>query len=345
MKLSKTKFYWLLQIVSWSAFAFVQFLVLIYDAQPVDKMLVAAEGLQLVGNILLTHAFRFIIIRYKWLNFKLIKLIPLVMFGVIVLSIANAFLWVLILLFQNGTAILELSEMALIQPFVAAILESVFVFSFWSFAYFIYLYIERYNKSLQYEAAVRETELNNLKAQLNPHFIFNSLNSIRALVGENPEKSKAAITQLSNILRNSLNSDRQKLVPFSEELKTVVDYLGLESIRYEERLKTEIDLADGSKNFQVPPLMLQTLVENGIKHGIAKLQDGGEVRISTRIEEENLYVEIRNTGQLDRNWKSKKGFGLKSTIKRLDMIYGEDSEFIIRNENKDTVLTKIKIPK
>ncbi len=345
MKLSKTKFYWLLQVLGWSTYSIFQFQVLSFDGQPIDRMLILAEGLQVTGNILLTHLFRFVIIRYRWLDFSLIKLIPLVIFGVLVLSISGAVLWIFIMLIQNGTGLFNLSAEALVPPIVVGMLESVFLFSFWSFAYFIYLYIERYNMSLKYEAAVRETELNNLKSQLNPHFIFNALNSIRALVGEDPEKSKAAITQLSNILRNSLNSDRQKLVPFAEELKTVVDYLGLEMIRYEERLKTKIDLMAGSKDFQVPPLMLQTLVENGIKHGIAKLTEGGEISIETKIEYDDLFIEIRNTGQLDRNWKSKKGFGLKSTKKRLDMIYGDRSEFSIKNETKHTVLTKIKIPK
>ena len=119
-----------------------------------------------------------------------------------------------------------------------------------------------------------EIELNNLKSQLNPHFIFNALNSIRALVDENPSKSKQAINQLSNILRNSLASDKKGLTKFEDELKIVKDYLGLESIRFEERLKTEFDIHPDSQKFLVPPLMIQTLVENGIKHGISKLTAG-----------------------------------------------------------------------
>ncbi|HCW08134.1 MAG TPA: histidine kinase, partial [Cytophagales bacterium] len=115
------------------------------------------------------------------------------------------------------------------------------IFFLWSVFYFTYNYFERYNKSLKLEATVKDIELNNLKAQLNPHFIFNAMNSIRALVDENPLKSKLAITQLSNILRNSLATGTKGLTKFEDELKIVKDYLSLESIRFEERLKIEYD--------------------------------------------------------------------------------------------------------
>src|SRR5690606_5122792 len=137
-------------------------------------------------------------------------------------------------------------------------------FFLWFVLYFSYHYFDQYNKSLKYEASMVQIELNNLKSQLNPHFIFNALNSIRALVDENPEKSKQAINQLSNILRNSLATDKKRLTKFGDELKIVRDYLGLENIRFEERLKTRFDIDPQSHRFNVPPLMIQTLVENGI---------------------------------------------------------------------------------
>ncbi len=102
-----------------------------------------------------------------------------------------------------------------------------------SLIYFMYHYVESYNTSLKYDAAINEIKLNRLKAHINPHFIFNALNSIRALVNENPEKAKNAITQLSNILRNSLIMDNQKLIKFNDEIKTVKDYLELEIMRFE----------------------------------------------------------------------------------------------------------------
>ena len=318
--------------------------MLSYDDQPIDKMLVLGEGVQMSGNILLTHSFRLVITRFQWLNFNLIKLIPLVLIGIVILDILASALWIFIMALQNGASLQSLPSEMVGQALIVGLIESFFVFSFWSFGYFIYLFIERYNMTLKYEASTREIELKNLKAQLNPHFIFNALNSIRALVDENPEKSKESITQLSHILRNSLNSDRQKLVPFSEELKTVKDYLGLESIRYEERLQTMFNIAEGTDHHQVPPLMLQTLVENGIKHGIAKSRKGGTINIQTKITDSMLIVEIRNTGQLEENKKAIGGFGLKNTKRRLDMIYGEEAFFKISNDTNNTVLIQIHIP-
>jgi LytS/YehU family sensor histidine kinase len=219
------------------------------------------------------------------------------------------------------------------------------IFFLWLVLYFTYHYFDEYNKALKYEASMIEIELKNLKSQLNPHFIFNALNSIRALVDENPSKSKQAINQLSNILRNSLATDKKGLTKFDDELKIVKDYLGLESIRFEERLKTEFDIDPASQNFLVPPLMIQTLVENGIKHGISRLTQGGLIQMKTNVEGRKLRIRIRNSGQLiNGTRRSERGLGLKNTMQRLKLIYGDDASFRIVNENDNFVLTEIIIP-
>ncbi len=219
------------------------------------------------------------------------------------------------------------------------------IFFLWFVLYFTYHYFDRYNKSLKYEASMVQIELNNLKSQLNPHFIFNALNSIRALVDENPGKAKLAINQLSNILRNSLASDKKRLMKFGDELKIVKDYLGLEHIRFEERLKTGFDIDPASHRFYVPPLMIQTLVENGIKHGISKLTAGGVVQITTEVENDRLRIQIRNSGRLgDVERKHGTGLGIKNTVQRLKLIYGDTASFRIVNENDSFVLTEIVIP-
>ncbi len=222
------------------------------------------------------------------------------------------------------------------------------VFFLWTVFYFMYHYFAQYYKSLRYEASMIEIELNNLKSQLNPHFIFNALNSIRALVDENPRKSKQAINQLSNILRNSLASDKKGLTNFEDELKIVKDYLGLESIRFEERLRTEFDIDPESQRFLVPPLMIQTLVENGIKHGISKLTTGGVIQLKTLVDGKYLRIQIRNSGSMvsgaKRGKSGKSGLGIKNTVQRLKLLYGDDASFKIANENDNFVLTELVIP-
>ncbi|MCK6649086.1 MAG: histidine kinase, partial [Bacteroidia bacterium] len=232
---------------------------------------------------------------------------------------------------------------------IISILNFSFVLFFWSLIYFLVHYIENYKKAeienLKWSASINEIELNKLKSQLNPHFMFNAMNSIRALVDENPGKSKEAITQLSNILRNTLQMGKNKVIPFDEELRIINDYLALEAIRYEERLKVSMDIHPESKQFQIPPLMIQTLVENAIKHGISKLTKGGIIEIQTKIEKEQLIIKIKNSGQLQNTNESDSGYGIKNTLQRLQLLYGKDANMSIRNLDNEFVLTELIIPK
>ncbi len=139
----------------------------------------------------------------------------------------------------------------------------------WSLLYFAYSWFMRGRReeirNLRLETANRENQLSTLRAQLNPHFMFNALNGIRALVDEDPEQAKRAITHLSAILRNAMNSVKRRTVPLGEELDIVKAYLALEAMRYEERLRTAIDIQPGLERIPVPPMLLQTLVENAVK--------------------------------------------------------------------------------
>ena len=128
-------------------------------------------------------------------------------------------------------------------------------------------------------------------------------------------------------------------------MKIVKDYLGLESIRFEERLKTEFDIHPESHKFLVPPLLIQTLVENGIKHGISKLTPGGTIKLSTEVNNDHLKIQIRNSGHLVNGARrGKGGLGLKNTVQRLKLIYGDDASFKIVNESDSIVLTELVIP-
>ncbi len=342
---NKQRLYWSLQVGGWTFYAFVQivFSVLASDEQRVSSQRVIFLSYEAILCLILTHGLRHFINRWKWLTLGMLRLIPRVIFSVICLGLLMYFLRMPIsvpLGLYNQAIALDLRNI-LGQSFYYAI-----IFFLWSVLYFIYNYFERYNKSLKLEASVREIELNNLKSQLNPHFIFNALNSIRALVDENPDKSKEAINQLSNILRNSLATEKKGLTNFDDELKVVKDYLGLESIRFEERLKTEFDIDPESNQFRVPPLMVQTLVENGIKHGISKLKEGGIIQVKTRVDNDFLKIFIRNSGQFQVNGTKQNsgGLGLENTRQRLKLIYGHDASIRILTENNNFVLTEIIIP-
>ena len=190
--------------------------------------------------------------------------------------------------------------------------------------------------------SMREAEAKVLRSQLNPHFTFNALNSIRALVFEDPAKAQISITQLSNILRNSLLADRRKTVDLQEELKTVEDYLELEKVRYEDRLKYTIKSNPQAVYWQVPPMMLQTLVENGIKHGVSKEMHGGFLDVTSDIEDDILIIKIRNTGNLEGTDSG--GVGLKNTAERLSILYGKGASFKIFQETEGVVCSEVRIP-
>jgi two-component system, LytTR family, sensor kinase len=340
----KHRIYWSLQIGGWLLYAVIQIVSSIL-ASPSFTITVKRVVFLLTEGflcLLLTHIVRNLINRWKWIFLPMTKLVPRLLLTVILMSITLYFVRIPVNL------VLRLFDpLAALDP-GTIIGQSAFytiLFFLWTVFYFTFHYFDQYNKSLKYEASMIEIELKNLKSQLNPHFIFNALNSIRALVDENPGKSKQAINQLSNILRNSLASDKKGMMKFDEELKIVKDYLGLESIRFEERLRTEFDIDPASANYMVPPLMIQTLVENGIKHGISKLTAGGIVQVKTVVENNRLCIQIRNSGHLIQTAKrSKSGLGLSNTIQRLKLIYGDEASFRIVNENGNFVLTEIIIP-
>ncbi len=340
----KRRLYWILQLSTWTVYALLQIVFFSMQSQQ-------GIGLQRVIFFIVeagicftaTHFFRYFLNRLRWLSLPVPAMIPRVVGSIVLLGIVIYFLRVPVGFWLN-TAGARAQAFQLDQVLGYSAFY-IFLLFLWSVFYFTYHYVERYNKSLKYEASLIESELNNLKAQLNPHFMFNALNSIRALVDENPEKAKHAINQLSNILRNSLTFDKKGLTRFGDELKIVKDYLSLESIRFEERLKTEFDIHPESYNFFVPPFMIQTLVENGVKHGVSKLKAGGLIQVRTRVDHEKLNIQIRNSGHLLNGVKrSASGVGLQNTVHRLRLLYGDGASFRIVNEMNNFVLTEIVIP-
>ncbi len=337
---NKLRLYWILQIVGWSFYAIFESVahIMAYGIESFSSDRIIFYIYETFLCFIVTHIYRNFINKWLWFNLSMVHVTLRIIVSVLVMGIILYFLRIPVSTPLGINATLAFDGLHILE----GSLFYAFIFFLWSVLYFIYNYFERYNKSLKMEAKVKEIELNHLKAQLNPHFIFNAMNSIRALVDENPSKSKQAITQLSNILRNSLATEKKGLTKFEDELKIVKDYLSLESIRFEERLNIEYEIAPGSNDFWVPPFMIQTLVENGIKHGISHLKKGGSIRVKTILHDDELKIQIENSGQY-LNGKSK-GLGLTNTSQRLKLLYGDAAYLRISNENNNFVLTEVKIP-
>jgi LytS/YehU family sensor histidine kinase len=197
--------------------------------------------------------------------------------------------------------------------------------------------------NLKLEAMVKSLELKTIKANINPHFIFNALNSIRALIDEDPSRARVSVTSLGNILRSSMLSDQLETVTLEKELEIVADYLALELIRFEDRLKVKYEIEEDALDNPVPPMMLQTLVENAIKHGIGKSVEPGTIKIVALENDGLFYLQVVNDGKLNMH-KEKEGFGLQSTETRLQLIFAGRATFSINQLNEKEVLAEVVIP-
>ncbi|HEV3200292.1 MAG TPA: histidine kinase, partial [Bryobacteraceae bacterium] len=193
--------------------------------------------------------------------------------------------------------------------------------------------------------ALREAELRALEAQVNPHFLFNCLNSIRALVVENPPQAQDMITRLANILRYNLHRDRSHTVPLASELEAVSDYLALESVRFEDRLRVKFAIDDDTRQVPIPPMLLQTLIENAVKHGIAPIPGGGELLIRATLRQDSMKVEVENTGQLRAPEPVGTGLGLSNVQERLRVLYGDRRASLQLEQRDGRVAATLVIPR
>lgn len=349
--MSKQRVYWFCQIVGWTLLMMTEFGIYWIDEGFITDIFYLTLANILLG-ISLTHLYRLTIKRWNWVRLPFYKLAPRVLASVIVLAFIMTFVN-----FPFDLNLITDMRMSTVSAFMANMVNWVKTMMAWILSYTAYHYVERSRdaeiEKILLKTSIRETEAKVLRSQMNPHFMFNALNSIRALVHENPQKAQQGITQLSNLLRNSLLADRRKTVELREEVKTVQDYLSLEKIRYEDRLDCRVSVDPQANYWQVPPMMLQTLVENAIKHGVSKAVSGGFVELTGRIEtgtsgRDQLHICIRNTGTLQPDARTKEtgsgGFGLKNTAQRLELLYGTDAHFAIRQETAGVVSADVVIP-
>jgi two-component system, LytTR family, sensor kinase len=340
------RLYWICQVGGWTAFVAYQMTLYYFVLNiPQTSALLLNGVANIMLGIVVTHAYRMYIHLMGWLELPLPYLIPRVILGVISMAIVMAAINIPLDAFMFPGLQLNY-QFASIYGMLANWSKYILV---WALIYHLFQY---YRKSIEsekhrylLEAKMKETEYRQLKAQLNPHFLFNSLNSIRALVEADPKRARQAITQLSELLRSSLKMGEQKWVSLADELITVKDYLSLEAIRFEHRLQYLIDASEDTLTCKVPPMMLQTLVENGIKHGISKRKAGGKIILRARRISGQLHIEIRNSGAYDPiGIKTADGYGLANTRQRLEMLYDGKAKFQIDNTPDEEVLTQIILP-
>jgi two-component system, LytTR family, sensor kinase len=331
--------YWLCQILGWGTF----FGLIIYiqlQSSNSDKKIILANGLALYFSaILYSHIIRSIVINtgfyYKNLFWVLTRFIPLSLIPAMVLTLEQSVIAKFILntnvtiedVFFNtsGYFILYVSWMAI---YVAI-------------AYIQHIQAQR-TENLKLYAEKHEIELQLLKAQLNPHFVFNSLNSIKALILESPELARESTSRLSHILRVSLGNKNQR-IKLEEEITFVENYLELEKIRYENRLRVEWEVNSKYLHKEVLPFSIQLLVENAIKHSVSQKKEGDDILIRI-FDKEGLIIEVENNKTNKKSKNVTSGIGINNLKRRLNLEFGPESYFKLEYiENKVVAHIKYKV--
>ena len=185
-------------------------------------------------------------------------------------------------------------------------------------------------RALELEIASREAELRTLRAQIHPHFLFNSLNSINALIAARPEEARRLCVRLGGFLRRSLTLGGREQIPLAEELNLAETLLAIEKVRFGDRLTHEVRANDGVRGCTVPPLVLQPLVENAVTHGIAQMLDGGHVRIEAERRGARLLIAVENPRDPDAPDPAGAGIGLQNVRRRLAALYGDEADVRVR---------------
>lgn len=238
-------------------------------------------------------------------------------------------------------------KLSLSKRFLVSLVIDTPIIFVWLSIYILWHYIDFTNseaiQKVKLESLIKELQLKTIKSQMNPHFIFNALNSIRALVDEDPQRARQAITELSNILRSSIQADQTEVTSLEKELNIVKDYLALEYIRFADRLDVEYEIESVTLANQIPPMMLQTLVENAIKHGLSKQPGSCLIKIISKYDAGKHLLMVQNTGILDHEF-GQDGFGLQSTKNRLNILYRGNAVFDIYQCQPRQVTAKLIIP-
>jgi len=306
-------------------------------------------------GLALTHYARPLMTRWGWKQLGWRALVP----RILLMGFGLSFLWSA-LGYGYSYGVVGLPWPSKYSPwliFMVSLLNGTFLMIGWQCVYFFYHIFERLQRmqveQLRLAANVKEAELRALKSQVNPHFLFNSLNSLRALIDEDAPRAREAVTRLANMLRYSLQSGQLETVPFEDELRIVEDYLALEQIRHEQRLQVRWEIAESVVNggLPVPPMLLQTLVENAVKYGIGTRREGGELRITARIEGAALRIRVTNPGELGEPASaaaaragSSTGVGLRNASERLQLLYGDRASLSLLSEPAGCVTADVLIP-
>lgn len=348
--------FWMNNAVCWLFLGLVALLIdswKFMGASALAKMLLVTK-LVVIGS-LLSLAARFLILRYEWAQGSTYKLIPRLSLIAVVMGV--------LLIFLDAYTEVVLHALYLGHEYYALIYQGIdpnmidqnnyakavlFIlwFFLWSFVYSFFISArEKMNmtiETLQLQKEYRESQLSLLTNQLDAHFIFNTLTGIRYLVGANPDLARASLIRLSELLRKNLGWHQYPKITLQQELRLVHDYLDLYRIQLEGKLNWNQTLGEGVEQYLIPPMVVQMLVENAIKHGISLSIKPGYINFTAHISHNRLVLQLQNSLSDETSPKDPgQGIGLQNIKQRLNLIYGEQSKFLIDIDDQCAVVNLI----
>lgn len=339
-----TRWYWVCQLAGWGVIGAVFLLASLTAGRP-HRWVVPT--FMFLGGLVCTHLLRLALLRLRasvrsWTGFAL----PLALW---IVACATAMTGII-----HAAALQFAPEMfgdEHLPPFLAycvPVVETSVLFAGWTGLYLGLAYFRGYNRAererQQLATAVREAELRVLKCQINPHFLFNSLNTLRCLILHDRQQARDAVTLIADLLRASLTTSALPSIALAEELGTVRSYLALEQLRFEERLAVRWSVAPEALACPVPPSAVQSLVENALKHGIAPRAKGGEVAIEAVVAGPVLRVTVTNPGRLGGSAAESTRIGLLNTRGRLEHLCGDKACLQLEQRAPDLVAAVLTLP-
>ena len=332
--------FWPIQIVTWIAIGLVNFLPQHFVSGKASFIQYFNLLVLSIGGFIVTSAYRAYLKKYKYtFTMKLGRFVALLSVSTLVVSVC----WLLLILLVTwpiaGKFNINMRLVAFqIIPLAALIL-------IWILVYLIYHLIRQYHinevEKWKLEAEVEKANLGTLRSQINPHFMFNALNNIRALILEDPQKAREMLTQFSETFRYALQHSENSETTVAKEVHIVSQYLQLVGIQYEEKMQVTINAEENILNESIPPMILQLLVENAVKHGIALSQSGGLIAIDIRQTGNQLLMSVKNTGTLQKKnqLEDSIGIGLNNVVKRLKLLYDDKAQLRIEEQPPFVIVT------
>ena len=344
--MTRTRLYWICQLAGWAA-VFGGFFGVAWLTGGVRGGVSAGWSAFLflqtyLVSVAATHAMRTVAVRRSWLGLRLVALAPRMAGAALVAAVGSAAVEALVSLatepFYHGSTDLPAPTVA---GTVGGTLIMAALYLAWATVYVLavtgFRLRDAERDQLQLRAALAEARMATLESQLNPHFLFNALNTVRALISDDPAEARRAVTLLSALLRQTLATARAATHALADELELAETYLALERLRFGDRLAVRVEAEPEALGVAVPALLVQTLAENAVKHGVARRRGGGEVAVTATVRGDRLSVRVTNPAPASASGPAEgtglaegTGTGLANARERLALLHGDRARLTLR---------------